>query len=787
MVDRTLHRLWRRARMSILVFQVMASVMAGMAVNAAMKYERALRSIFTLMEDAGSATAEAEQRFRDMDATIRRISTSTKTMPQDLAAGMYDVVSTGFDAASATLVLESAARGAYAGLTQVDTATALLTGTLQAYRQEGESSMDLAKRSGAVMDMFFNAVNVGVFTFEELASKFGDVASTAAAFGVELPDLLAFLSTATVRGIGLDEAITSARQTLLAIAASTPKAQEALAQLFGSSEKARESFSAQALAEKGLIGVMGDLSAVIGGKIDKRILEMASAMEDEGADAASFLAEKIGISVEAFTDLFPNVRALKGVLAVSGPGLETYGEHFDTIANNMGAVDRAAAEIDKSASGALQGLKAIWEQFKIDVGGIAIPWIKGIADSLVEWWGGIPARFAQEKVDTAALAKTYGIQELPGMMQREWDNASPGERIGFILQTAWSDALDALNKWFDGAGQDKVTSIGEKMGRFIGDALMSIAGVEGQAIEDNVFYKIGRAAARGFAAGFKEEFSAGDFFGSLFGGESVVGNILMGYLGLKYLPKLLTRAAGGAAAGGGAGAGVGAAAGGLGGWWGGLGLLGRLTAIGSGAAIGGAIQEGTAGDFFSRILSSITFGRLGNANAGQGPGLGMGTQGPPNRNQILAGMTGGVGAAGELPGMAQFRSALETGSSGIETGAERILNSGGRMQSAAAVMLQAANRLANTKLTVPGGGGGGNRIAAANGFEGTVSRPTIFLAGEGGGPEDVSIRPRGRGSGGPGPAAVSIRFGDVYLSNDYDVKKMMAAMNIEIKKAFGNG
>lgn len=44
--------------------------------------------------------------------------------------------------------------------------------------------------------------------------------------------------------------------------------------------------------------------------------------------------------------------------------------------------------------------------------------------------------------------------------------------------------------------------------------------------------------------------------------------------------------------------------------------------------------------------------------------------------------------------------------------------------------------------------GNNEPIYAASGFEGRVSKPTLFMAGEGGGAEDVSIRPAGQSGGG---------------------------------------
>ena len=55
-------------------------------------------------------------------------------------------------------------------------------------------------------------------------------------------------------------------------------------------------------------------------------------------------------------------------------------------------------------------------------------------------------------------------------------------------------------------------------------------------------------------------------------------------------------------------------------------------------------------------------------------------------------------------------------------------------------------------------------IPRQHGYQGTIKRPTLFLAGEGGRPEDVTVRPRGSaqrgGSGGGtgGSSHITISF-----------------------------
>ena len=121
-----------------------------------------------------------------MDGAIRRLAVQFKQTPIDLAEGMYQVVSATFDGTSGMKVLEAAAKGAQAGMSETNTVTGLLTKTLQAYRREGETNAQVAEKSGDVMDTYFMAVNRGMFTFDELASKMGALPSTASAFGISL-------------------------------------------------------------------------------------------------------------------------------------------------------------------------------------------------------------------------------------------------------------------------------------------------------------------------------------------------------------------------------------------------------------------------------------------------------------------------------------------------------------------------------------------------------------------------------------------------------------------------
>lgn len=912
LVDRALGRLWRRARMAFLVLKVFAGIMGGLAVRSAMQYERSLRSVMTLMDGAGEATERSRRRFIELDRDMRRISVSAKQTPQAMAEGLYEVVSTGFEAADATKILEAAAQGAYAGLTDVDTVTALLTQTLQAYRREGETAADLANKATTYVDQFFNAVNVGVFTFEDLAASFGDVASTAAAFNVPLEEALGFLSTATLRGVGLEEALTGLRAMILGIVSVTPQSRKALDELFGGKGTSEKFFGAEALATNGLLGVVSDLSAQIGDKLTPQMIAAATAMEDEGGDAAEYLGKQLGLTAEQFAMIFPNVRALKGILAVSGPGLETFADHVAHIGEEMGTTAAAAAEIDKSASGALQGLKAVWEQFKLDIGGMALPWIRDIADGLVEWWGELPERFMRERATPDVVAKldVAPKEKAEEMVAQFWAESSPGERLAFVLRETWEEALSRLEGWFEGGGKERIDAIAQKVGTFFGQALSTLAGIENEDLEQNIFFRIGKSAAEGFIEGFKENFDLREALGNLTSGDSPIGNLLMWYAGGmalkgglslagKGLGKLGGRILGGGArsipgvAGPMAGTGAGAAGRGIGG------LLGRAGgAIKSGAetlylkwlmrgsgGAGGAAARGIGG-WLGRGISGMGRG-LGAAGRGIGTGMGWAARGLTAGGSLFAGggtaatlgavaapvaaVAAGAFAVGEwnkhqemveektssfAEQVADLMIDAERGVAGaqdkldrlremaeaprksfgdwamgligqsegqitqkildqaegiaaqkrldpffaggptasrdafqpLERGGKSVLDGGARIERAAGRFESAAGRLLGAATSFGGGasrGGGGVKFMAEGGA-GTVRRPTTFVAGEAG-PEDFAFAPRKKGGLGAMGGSVVINMGGVTVAGDYDVDQMMAKINREIEKAFGNG
>ena len=86
----------RRAKFMMIGLQITATIMGVTMVKSAMKYERALRNVTSLMAGAGMGQEQIEKNFKRMDSMIRRLAVELGQAPADLAAGMYNVVSATF-------------------------------------------------------------------------------------------------------------------------------------------------------------------------------------------------------------------------------------------------------------------------------------------------------------------------------------------------------------------------------------------------------------------------------------------------------------------------------------------------------------------------------------------------------------------------------------------------------------------------------------------------------------------------------------------------------------------
>ena len=173
------------------------------------------------MAEIGTITEQSAAEMSQLAVAVRQVSRDMGEAASGSASALYDIISSGVEAANSVEVLEQAGRAAVAGLTDTQTAAKLGLSVINAY---GEGVDRLESR----YDQLFLAVREGVTTFPELAGAIGQALPTAAAAEVSFGEVTAALALMTKQGINTNIATTSLRSAINNLAAPAPEAKKNL-------------------------------------------------------------------------------------------------------------------------------------------------------------------------------------------------------------------------------------------------------------------------------------------------------------------------------------------------------------------------------------------------------------------------------------------------------------------------------------------------------------------------------------------------------------------------------
>lgn len=287
----------------------------GLALAAALfTGGKAAAGLETNMRNVNSLLGLSEPAFDALTKQVVNLSTKLPQSAEILSSGLYDIASSGFNGADGLKVLNAAAVAASAGLSTTATAAQVITSVINAY---GKSANDAAD----ISDTLFQGVNLGVITFDGLASTLGDVIGAAAAAKIPIDQVTAAIATMTLAGVSAGETGTSLNRVIQSIVQPSDNMAVALKQVGFES-------GAAALQADGLKGVMDRLRETTGGNIT------------------------------AMLELFPDIRAARGALAL----MANDGQNYNRV--SAGIVD-VTARHGKAQKVLEEQLKSTSAQFKI--------------------------------------------------------------------------------------------------------------------------------------------------------------------------------------------------------------------------------------------------------------------------------------------------------------------------------------------------------------------------------------------------------------------------------------
>lgn len=351
---------------------------------------------------AAGATAIITKEFADFQNSFAEVKTITKGTREELrflenqtialakslgtdldesAQGLYQTISAGIPKENAITFLETASKGAVAGVTDIKTSVDGLSTVVNAFGID-------ASQAEKVSDVMFTTVKNGKTTFEELSSSIADVAPLAATMGVGFEEVFAATATLTKQGTKTSVAMTQIRSSIVALTKPTADMEKLFKRL-------NVETGQQLIDQHGLAGALQQLNSV------------ASKPE---------LAKAMG-----------RVEGLNAVLGLSGKNARMFAKDLEDMQNSAGATDEAFWEMQNTLTAFLKNVKSI-------ILGSVFPLMNAAYDSLVERVGGTQNLLAKtrEKVTgfVEVIVKGFGYI---GNAMRGWELIIKNGQVQFSL------------------------------------------------------------------------------------------------------------------------------------------------------------------------------------------------------------------------------------------------------------------------------------------------------------------------------------------------------------------
>ena len=318
--DKTFKLISKAAKLSLLA--ISAAFVKG-TIDAA-KFEKALANVSTMLDK------NTMPMMKDFKTGILALSEAYGDSTDALAKGLYDILSASIPAAKAMGVLKTSAMAAVAGLTDTGVAADAITTLINSFG-------DATKDADYYADILFSTIKFGKTTFVELAPVVGNIAKLISVAGGSAEDMAGMLAIMTRNGIDTRVSITSLK---------------------------------------------GVVTALL--KPSEALVEHLGGMTLEADGFAAIMEKVAGLPPADLAEMFPNVRALTGVV-VAAEGLS---EEVEKITALMAEGSPARIAYGKQS----ETLAQTWNKFKatlkatsIAIGDELAPTFKELFTDLISW------------------------------------------------------------------------------------------------------------------------------------------------------------------------------------------------------------------------------------------------------------------------------------------------------------------------------------------------------------------------------------------------------------------
>lgn len=314
------------------------------ATKLALDFDKSMTQIQSLV---GVSAGEVSK----MGEAAKRMAVDTGKSANEAAEALFFITSAGLRGEEAMQVLEASLKAAAVGLGETKTIADLSTSALNAYGSENLSASEAT-------DILTAAVREGKLEASQLAGSMGGVIPIASNMGVSFNEVAAAMAAMSRTGTNAAEGATQLNAILASLKKPTEQAKQALESMGMTTESVQKS-----LREQGLLDTLEMLQ---------------NSMTKTGLDT---------------TAIFPNIRALKGVLDLTGAGVESNRQIFEALNNTLGATDEAFDKTSQSASFKFkQGMESMKTSL-LEIGTVILPAVVKAVTKLSEFIKKMSDRF----------------------------------------------------------------------------------------------------------------------------------------------------------------------------------------------------------------------------------------------------------------------------------------------------------------------------------------------------------------------------------------------------------
>ena len=280
------------------------------------------RSFSAAMNAANTMAGKSGEDFARLKGQVAELSKSIPVVRDELANGLYQVISNGVPEDNWIAFLQKSAKASVGGIADLGETVKVTSTIIKNYGLSWD-------KAGDVQDKIQLTAKNGVTSFEQLAQALPKVTSNAATLGVSIDELMATFATLT------------------GVSGNTAEVSTQLAAIFTALVK--PSSEASKMAQQ--MGIEFDAAAI------KAAGGMRNFLTDLDKNVKAYASKSGMLEQEIYGKLFGSAESLRALGPLTGQLAAKFNENVEAMKGSAGTIDDAFSIMSSSGAASLQILK----------------------------------------------------------------------------------------------------------------------------------------------------------------------------------------------------------------------------------------------------------------------------------------------------------------------------------------------------------------------------------------------------------------------------------------------